>query len=654
MIRRYWFRTTAFGVLMVSIYFIFGWYMEPVEYSLGEKYTLKDELTNEFLVWSPKCHMLSLNPLHSSITQYVKKLRFEPCSNGPLLSSIKRDANGLFSLVIDENVATRYDDHVCCWAPITRPVAKKPLTEYPDDSIDLGECADFENQVYLPADLEIVKISCRGIGDSEDTGNEPLYENIHPILNPLKVRSRLNTSTSLGRSQTNQINFKRKLSILVLGIDSVSRLNFKRTLPKTERLLTDAGWFTLQGYNKMGDNTFPNLMAILTGQNSSQADTNCDPTRAYGLDNCPFLWSNFRKAGYVTAYAEDMGPTSTFNYQKTGFIVPPVDYYLRSYMLASERLLKAKTRFGTKYCSGPELEMDRVFDYAFNFAEIFAGSPYFGFFWTNTVSHNDVNGLSTVDDHLLGMFEKFEKSGVIKDTLVVFLSDHGMRWGEMRKTFIGWYEERLPFIYLRLPDWMREDTSVVESLRINEHRLTSPYDLYETFREVLIESGGEANASTGCSTCQSLFKPVPKVRGCADAGVSPHWCTCTALKPWSTDDEIIKAAAEVFIQHVEKTVEDYKDKEGRRLCAQLRIKKIHKVDRIIDFSNSLDNSVTGALYFYLIELTPGDGMFEVTIRIRGKGNYSLSNEEISRIDSYGPTSQCLHVESKKFCHCIER
>jgi len=165
-----------------------------------------------------------------------------------------------------------------------------------------------------------------------------VYENVHAILNPEKVRERIDHNGSQPG------NFSRKLSVLVLGIDSVSRLNFYRAMPKTERYLRETGWIGLKGYNKIGDNTFPNLMAILTGQTPQQAYSRCKPTVAYKLDNCPFLWHNFRNAGYVTAYGEDETILNTFNYLKVGFVEPPTDYYLRPYMLASEKLLKIKKR----------------------------------------------------------------------------------------------------------------------------------------------------------------------------------------------------------------------------------------------------------------------------------------------------------------------
>ena len=146
-----------------------------------------------------------------------------------------------------------------------------------------------------------------------------VYENVHAVLNPERVRDRLNASDS--RPTNNSAGgARRPLSLLMLGIDSVSRLNFMRSMPLTRDYLEQQGWLELRGYNKMGDNTFPNLMAILTGQNQSFAYSKCTPKIPYGLDNCSLIWYNFRDAGYVTAYGEDHVPISTFNYLKVGFV----------------------------------------------------------------------------------------------------------------------------------------------------------------------------------------------------------------------------------------------------------------------------------------------------------------------------------------------
>lgn len=202
----------------------------------------------------------------------------------------------------------------------------------------MKQCESLKAQATIPDDVDVVLVNCQTKSKKKKT--QTIYENVHAILNPRKVYDRLENVTN------NNVTYglSRKLSILVLGIDSVSRLNFQRSMPKTEKYLRETGWIGLKGYNKMGDNTFPNLMAILTGQNQEQAYSRCKPSEAYKLDRCPFLWYNFRNAGYITAYGEDETALNTFNYLKVGFVQPPTDYYLRPYMLASEKLLKSKNR----------------------------------------------------------------------------------------------------------------------------------------------------------------------------------------------------------------------------------------------------------------------------------------------------------------------
>ncbi|KAL0124323.1 hypothetical protein PUN28_006274 [Cardiocondyla obscurior] len=583
--------------------------------------------------------MLSKKPLDPSIVKFVKKEKLEKCrTNDRIFSQILREPNGSVFLSLDSTIKTLHSDVFCCWSSVVRPKVDKPKKDNYDSTISVKQCENFTEQVMLPREVEVAYVLCK-------TKTKTVYENVHAILNPDKVRERVDhNSSQIG-------NYSRKLSVLVLGIDSVSRLNFYRAMPKTEKYLRETGWIGLKGYNKIGDNTFPNLMAILTGQMSDQAYSRCSPTVAYKLDNCPFLWNNFHNAGYVTAYGEDETTLSTFNYLKVGFVDPPTDYYLRPYMLASEKLLKIKRRFSMKYCTGPEISFERIFDYAMNFAQTFVSVPYFGFFWTNTVSHDNMNGISSIDARVLKKFEILEEKGILNDSMIVFLSDHGMRWGEFRNTFIGWYEERLPYIYIWLPEWFRrENPESYQALAVNQNRLTSPYDLYETLRDVLVNGGGDADSSPGCSTCQSLFTPVPRERGCQDAGVAYHWCTCTAFKSIDVHDKIATGGVYKFIEHIESIVKSYKDKKGRRLCARLKLKKVHRVDQVIDYG--MDNSAT-VTYFYLIQTTPGNGNFEVTIRYHGDGNYTLSDSEVSRINLYGISAKCLNRGMKQYCHCLK-
>ncbi|XP_012154403.2 uncharacterized protein LOC100875253 isoform X2 [Megachile rotundata] len=597
-------------------------------------YNVAEGTVDGYLVWNSRCQMLSKDPLDPSIRAYVKKEKYQNCSNKPLLSGVSRDENG--SVLLHLNPTDLPAGLECCWASIYRPSdepseqIKRPANV--DSSIVVKRCERFEREARLPEDARAVMVSCTA------KWKKPVYQNVHAILGVEKVRDRLR------RNRTSDGPLSRKLSVLLLGIDSVSRLNFIRSAPNTERYLRETGWVRMNGYNKMGDNTFPNLMAILTGQSQAQAYSRCKPTVPHKLDQCPFIWRNFRDAGYATAYGEDETSLNTFNYLKTGFVEPPTDYYLRPYILASEKLLKTKRRFGLKYCTGPESSFDRILDYAVEFARAFLGLPYFGLFWTISASHENANGLSSMDDQLLDKMKTLEREGVLNDSMIVFLSDHGMRWGPIRSTFVGWYEERLPFLYLWLPEWFREELpDAYPSLQTNQHRLASPFDLYQTLRQVLELSGGRADPSPGCPDCHSLLEPLPRERGCSDVGVSSHWCTCTAFEPVDMDDPLVQRGAEFFLDHVERLLATYKDRKGRRLCAKLRLKKMLRADRAVDSSSYA--------YFYTIQVSPGDGKFEVTVRYHN-GTYSVSDHDVSRINSYAIAAKCLDRGMKQYCYCL--
>lgn len=441
----------------------------------------------------------------------------------------------------------------------------------------------------------------------------------------------------------------------MLGIESLSRLNFIRSFPKTEKFLRNTGWTSLDGYNKIGESSSSNIMAVLSGLNASSSSLYYKSEGQRDLDDFPFIWKDFKQAGYVTAFGEDMGNSNTFNFEQTGFIDPQTDYYPRPYIVATEKFLKRNNKNNNKYCTGPELSFERILNYALDFAVTFLNKPYFGFFWTSSVTHNDINAAFSLDSHLVEKLESFEQHGVFNNTLVILFSDQGTHWGEIRNTSVGWYEERLPFVYLRVPESFKNlnnnykynTQDIIQALKINERRLTSPYDLHETLRDILERAGGKSSYKSDCSTCQSLLKFVPYERGCEDVGVSPHWCACSEFTSHSSASEIAIKGAQNFLSYVEEIVKDYEDEDGR-LCAKLELKKINRFDEI-----RLKNNNTGIRkFFYQIEVTPGNAVYEVTMDLDENKNFQVSEHEISRINSYKHVADCISVIShKKYCYC---
>lgn len=392
-------------------------------------------------------------------------------------------------------------------------------------------------------------------------------------------------------------------------------------------------------------------MAIMTGYNNSLAYGICEPRTAGKLDACPFLWKDFQKSGYVTSYGEDEPSISTFNYHKTGFVKPPTDYYLRPYMLAAEKHLHVKRKHSLTLCLGYQHSTEHVYDYAMDFAVTYKKDPFFGLYWTNTF-HNDISDASMIDHRMKEYLQELHVRGILNDSMVVFFSDHGIRFGPVRHLVTGWLEERLPFIFIWLPPWFRDQhPEIVQALKINRNRLTNPYDLHMTLKHVLELSGSEEKLppASSCKNCQSLFKEVPWNRSCEEISIAGHWCTCAPYKSSSKSDKIVKSAVNFVIGHINDELKNQTDSKSRKLCAELKMKSVSYA-RKAEYHN-----VTEPYNDYLVvfEASPSGGWFESTVRYMLKSKKYVLSGSVSRLNSYAGESDCMSIDYlRKYCYCI--
>lgn len=58
-------------------------------------------------------------------------------------------------------------------------------------------------------------------------------------------------NNSVTSSNNKHTTSRKKPNVLLLGIDSFSRINLRRTMPNTFNYLQMNNWFELQGYNKV-------------------------------------------------------------------------------------------------------------------------------------------------------------------------------------------------------------------------------------------------------------------------------------------------------------------------------------------------------------------------------------------------------------------
>lgn len=438
------------------------------------------------------------------------------------------------------------------------------------------------------------------------------------------------------------------VSVMILGLDAVSRLNFHRHMPKTSALLSELGNVEMIGYNKVEDNTFPNLIPVLSGLSVEEfRNSRCWPADDAFFDNCRFIWDDFKNANFGTAFVEDTPRIGMFNYLKQGFFKKPTDHYPRPLMILAEDNIGHERRGNTVCCSGPRLGMTALLDYSLKIAESMSDRLYFGLFWTSSLTHDFIDYPRFGDHDLRDFFVKFNESGQLNSTIVILMSDHGIRWGDFRATFQGSLEDRLPMLRFIMPEWFKNKyRKAIKNLNENANRITTPYDLHETLLEFVDTNKLDdeiIDYRTGTNhykRSSSLFLKIPEDRTCQTAGVPAHYCACHGLRSnISVDDTNVVNVANFFVSYLNsKLLTNYPQ------CANLTL---HQIDAAF-----VEMRKGGLVKYYELRVTtkPGFAKFEATLRENGNQLEMVSS--LNRLNPYGSQSICVNdAKTKLICYC---
>ena len=588
------------------------------------------------------CAIPDLDPFDSSITKFVQHYQPIKCNATPAMTYVDRDY-----LRINRTALKRfYDDELdrCDYQSIHRPGPEKQsdsLYHYSEQT------TSFSDDVRVTDNF--IRVACYG------KRGDMMYANFHPfILRKTEVEKRCKDALRVSSKPTHN-----RLNVLIIGVDSVSRLNYMRQLHKTRKYLVHTlGAVEMSSYNKVADNTYVNLVPMFAGKYVEELPWD-EKKSSIPFDGYNFIWKNFSSRGYRTLFAEDAPSIAIFNYLKAGFFKKPMDYYLRPFSLAMED--HGSIWNSDHNCVGPKLETDVVLDYLTDFVKEFKHEPYFAISFITRLTHDNINKAGLADNSYLRFFRKLNDNGYLDNTAVVFFSDHGIRFGKFRETYIGKMEERLPFLSLILPKWFHlKYPKASKNLHINEHRLTTPFDVYATIEHIMDFSEDVETIPSKQRNQRgiSLFNEISQERTCESASILPHWCTCHNKIHISVDDLIVKRAAHSVLDTINSELQHVE-----HLCAMLKLKTIVEALRSVDNHNDLSvrERVSlmiapppshDTLYQIQLQTTPGDGIFEVTVKHLNTGNFSIEGD-ISRINEYGDQSTCMHTvpSLKKYCVC---
>ncbi|XP_035225967.1 uncharacterized protein LOC118198414 [Stegodyphus dumicola] len=638
------FKTTAYLLCVLGIVYTVLYYLSYLPFTpLKSKISainLVPEL-QKFVLFTQGCKVPKYDPFDKTILEYYKNI------SGDIECSGKSYLNVVNNKVILDKTHIQKDFKgkkiVCTYRSILRNPNND--TSRADNKFEYSK----EKMLKFGEDLpsEFVKVFCR-------TNSTVVYEEFLAST-PLKPQVEERCEKSASKRLT-----KTPLNIIVVGIDSISKLNFERHFKTTSEFVrNNLKMFEFHGYMKVADNTFPNLTPMLTGHFIKHYYTSKNKDRYF--DDLDFIWKNFSVMGYRTLLAEDAPDMATYNYVKNGFQFPPTDYFFRPFTIAIEDTPWHKRSKVDCLQAKPEIKV--LFDYLRSFLSTMESRPYFAFTWAARLTHGKLNKAGLADKPAFELLSDIKNMGLLNKSMLIFMSDHGIRFGGIRKTYIGKVEERMPFLFISFPPWfLQAYPKIAQNLELNQYRLTTPFDIHETFVDLYQMMSNDYNYSHTPYGI-SLFKEIPVERNCNSAFILPHWCVCHDYHKIPSKDASSRKVANILLEAVNNITKPYRDS-----CAELKLSSIidvrvsKPIKEMLTYSELeragdeksvvFDDSIGSHLeYQVTLQAEPGGAEFESTLQYI-KEAFKLG--DISRINKYGNQGDCIDdSEMRKYCFCLK-
>ena len=600
-----------------------------------------------------KCVIPQLNPYDSSIMKFVWDPEPLTCDSVPSLFYV--DSSGL--LQINMSSITYYGG-----IPSNLRCVYRLCRRHSDDNhVTFLPAVAFTPPIYLPSDF--FSVTCRNL-----EGNV-VYDQ---LLTNIAIKP--NSSRTVFKSES-----ENQLSVLLFGVDSVSRSCAIRKLLKTNKYLTETlKTYDFKGHMKVGENTLPNIVPLLTGRRVWTPEVPMRDYRNEPYDGFPFLWRNFSAEGYATLYAEDMADIGTFNYLSRGFINPPTDHYMRPYWLGLSEINKIQSKLsyvlrylensninlqkGSAMCYGDKPHHVIQLDYLKKFIQSYTGKRKFALSFMTEIAHEYPNFLSYADKDFKDFLQWMHEKGHLNHTVLIFFSDHGARIDEIRNTFVGRIEERMPFVSVYIPEYMKKKfPNLDKNMQINAKRLTTNFDLYQTLVDILqgnFESPTRFNVD-GKLRGISLFGPVPESRSCSDAWIPENFCACYSSIPVNVSiNPIVQEAANEMVSSINLRL------HSQPTCAHLSLHKIqeaHKISHGLEHTSTENKGISlfqffkpekeeNQRYFVVIETVPGHAIFDALYDHSSRGGKLVG--KVVRANKYRHQGDCISDRYlRPLCYC---
>lgn len=446
---------------------------------------------------------------------------------------------------------------------------------------------------------------------------------------------------------------KRKLSVMILGVDSISHMHYMRYFHRVADFIEHLPHTEFWGYNRVALNTYPNLIPLVSGLSVSEMEASCYHDEL-NFDKCNFLWNEFKRAGYSTIFAEDTDTAGLFIYRKRGFQKQPTDIYMRPLMTEIESHSLYRTTFDLK-CTGHRLYGEFYYDFVSKLIPHMERQLFFSFLWNMHGIHDVFPYAKFVDKDYLSILTRLHEKGVMENTLILFMGDHGLRFDKFARTAPGQHEMSQPLLIAIYPEWLkRRFPLAMSNFERNARSLITTFDLHETLKDVIhLDRLTDANVRNRTLYLTnergiSLFLPIPQNRNCKTAEIKQHYCLCNELKSVSTHESAIQEAASFAVDRINELIKPYPQ------CRVLSLQSVRTAYRAK--SSTYRGNYRVSQVMVRLKTTPGDGNFDATVLItmlNGEKTDMKLGGPVTRTDRYAHQAYCVqNYRIEMYCYCL--
>lgn len=527
---------------------------------------------------------------------------------------------------------------ICCYQSFHRPQSARNVSpDNFDSSIQYHNCIYFKNTIK--ANNEFVKVIC-----FNNDPDEPIYEQMF-------VFARKKPFTAARENPFMMPTHQSTYNVIIMGMGSLSRQNFYRTMSNTVELLRSHNAIELKGYSRVATNTFQNIMPMLVGLSESDVNSTCLSYKHSTLDSCPFVWEGFKDVGYYTALMEDTSRLSMFDRGSFGFSGRPTDYYVHPFLRQSEIMQIPNSRSKDKHitaCLGDKYNFQVLLKYVQDITTTLKGFKFFGFFWESSMTRDSLKGSVMMDLEYLRLVKNLEATNYLQDTIMIFMSDHGVDIENVRSQQSR-IEQRMPLFFILVPPSFQKHYNLAyRNLMVNEGRLTTPFDVHKTLLDLMymaeITDDKIKKRSTEFYSHErgiSLFLEIPRNRTCRMAGIDPTWCACNDEVPVDSSSPLVVAAVKFITHEINRILMPYPE------CHKLELDEIIIAKEMVPVYESITEWRD---YKLIVSLVPGGGIFEAMLRYHN--NKWIITETIKRVNCLGFQSLCVEDPViKLLCYC---